>query len=356
MSRRNFFLGAGCPTGFAGYFSQLSCASSPVATTLIKAGPGCGKSTFMKRIGDFLEKEKKDVELIHCSSDPNSLDGVVCTDIGFAIIDATAPHTIDPCYPGAVESVLSLYHLLDEERLYKNKKEIIELFDKNSCFHERSTRYLNSAGSLMQDSMRVLGFCIDAVKLDKFCKRFATRKLKPKKDKKGSEQLRVLSAITPYGIVFYGDTVKEMAQNIVVLEDDIGFVSKQILAHLRTDALEKGYDVYSCYCPMFPYDKLDHLIIPELSLAIVTKNRHLEYDYGETEVIRSNRFIHPERYKERKKRLKFNRFIIDELLAQSMVMLKNAKDIHDQIETYYIEAMDFERLDEMLYKLKERLR
>ncbi len=309
----------------------------------------------MKRVGEYLAGKGKDVELIHCSSDPNSLDGVVCTDIGFAIIDATAPHTIDPCYPGAVESVLSLYHLLNEDHLLKYKNNIIELFDKNACFHERSTRYLNSAGSLMQDSIRVFGFCIDAVKLDKFCNRFAARKLKAKKGEKGTEQLRVLSAVTPYGIVFYGDTVVEMAKNIVVLDDDIGFVSKQILAHLRTDALEKGYDIYSCYCPMFPYDKLDHIIIPELSLAFVTKNRHIEYDYGEAEVIRSNRFVHPERYKERKKRLKFNRVIIDELLAQSMVMLKNAKDIHDQIETYYIDAMDFERLDEMLCKFKERL-
>ncbi len=355
MSTTNFFLGAGSPTGFAGYFGQLSSAQSPVTTTLIKAGPGCGKSTFMKQLASFLEQEGHDIEFIHCSSDPDSLDGVICMEKHYAIIDATAPHTIDPNYPVAVENVLSLYHLLDEEKLAIHREELVELFDKNACFHERSTRYLSSAGSLMQDSVRVFSFCADMVKLHKFCSRFSTKKLGRGLQKKGEEHIRVLSAVTPQGMVFFGDTVRQMAKNIVVIEDDIGFVSKQILTQLRIDALEKGYDIYSCYCPMFPYEKLDHLIIPELSLAFVTKNRHLVHDYGEVEVIRSNRFVHPDKLKERKKRLKFNRVMTDELLAQSVVMLKNAKDIHDLIEAHYIEAMNFDRLNEMLKQVKEKL-
>ena len=45
----DFFLGCLSPTGFRGYFHEL--ARQPgLALWLIKAGPGCGKSTLMKQL------------------------------------------------------------------------------------------------------------------------------------------------------------------------------------------------------------------------------------------------------------------------------------------------------------------
>ena len=29
-------------------------------------------------------------------------------------------------------------------------------------------------------------------------------------------------------------------------------------------ALKNGYDIYACYCPIFPTVKIEHIIIPEL--------------------------------------------------------------------------------------------
>ncbi len=352
MSTVDFFLGAGSPGGFAGYFSSLCDLDSGLTSTLIKAGPGCGKSSLMRRIAQHLSDGGSMVECIHCSSDPNSLDGVICKEKKFGILDATAPHAVDPKYPIAVEKVLSLFHLLDEKHLIENRGEIVRLFDKNSCYHDRASRYITSAGSLLQDNLRIFSFCTNISKLDAFCKRLSAKKLK-KIDKPGYEHRRLLSAVTPDGVIFYGNTIKSMAKNIVVLDDEIGFVAKYILAHIKKDALDKGHEIYTCYCPMFPYEKIDHIIIPSLSLAFVTKNHYLAYDYGEIEVIKSSRFILPERYKERKKRLKFNRTITAELLSQAQAMLKNAKDVHDQIEQYYITAMNFSGIDRLYEKVKE---
>ncbi len=352
MSILDFYLGAGSPGGFAGYFSRLCDIDAGLSPTLIKAGPGCGKSGLMRKLSSDLDAQGYTVENIHCSSDPDSLDGVVCHEKNFAIIDATAPHIVDPRYPVAVEKVLSLFHLLDDIYLSNNRDNIVDLFDKNSCYHDRATRYITSAGTLLQDSMRVFSFCVNRAKLDGFCKRFAANKLKVTHPQKGKEHHRLLSAITPKGIVFYGDTIKKMAQSIVVIDDDIGFIGKQILSSFREDALAKGYEIYSCYCPMFPYEKLDHIIIPSLSLAVVTRNRYLNFDYGEVEVIKSSRFVLPEKLKERKKRLKFNRSIVTELLLQAEAMLKNAKAVHDLMEEFYVKAMDFKGVDKLYEKVR----
>ncbi len=355
MAILDFYLGAGSPGGFAGYFSRLCDVESGLNTTLIKAGPGCGKSGLMRKISQNLVDNGLIVENIHCSSDPDSLDGVVCAEKNFAIIDATTPHVVEPIYPCAVEKILPFFHLLDDEYLFSNRDEIINLFEKNSCFHDRATRYITSAGTLMQDSMRVLSFCVNMAKLDAFCSRFISNRLKTHNPGKGKEHQRLLSAVTPKGIVFYGDTIKKIAKNIVVIDDDIGFISKHILSKVRSAALAMGYDIYSCYCPMFPYEKLDHIIIPSLSLAIVTRNRYLNFDYGEVEVIKSSRFIFPERLRERKKRLKFNRSITTELLVQAQSMLASAKEVHDLIEEYYIKAMDFSGIDKLYEKVRSQL-
>ena len=56
-------------------------------------GPsGCGKSTLLRRIAAHLEEQGETVELIHCSSDPDSLDGVICGARKFSVVDATPPH------------------------------------------------------------------------------------------------------------------------------------------------------------------------------------------------------------------------------------------------------------------------
>ena len=44
---------------------------------LIKSGPGCGKSTLMKRLARKAEQQGQPIERVHCASDPDSLDGVV---------------------------------------------------------------------------------------------------------------------------------------------------------------------------------------------------------------------------------------------------------------------------------------
>ena len=73
-----------------------------------------------------------------------------------AIIDATAPHVVEPEAPGADERVLSLYHTIDADALHPHKDEVTALFARNQLLRSRAARYVASAGSLLLDSRRAV--------------------------------------------------------------------------------------------------------------------------------------------------------------------------------------------------------
>ena len=140
----DFFLGATTPAGFKGYFAPLR-REPGMQLVLLKSGPGCGKSTLMKRLARAAQDKGEPIQRIHCASDPDSLDGVVFLRQKRAIIDATAPHVVEPEAPGADERVLSLYHTIDADALHPHKDEVTALFARNQLLRSRAARYVASA-------------------------------------------------------------------------------------------------------------------------------------------------------------------------------------------------------------------
>ena len=140
----DFFLGATTPAGFKGYFEPLR-REPGMQMLLIKSGPGCGKSTLMKHLAQAAEQQGQRIEKIHCASDPDSLDGVIFLDQKRAIIDATAPHVVEPDAPGADELVVSLYHTIDAGKLAPHRDEVKALFARNAALRGRAARYIASA-------------------------------------------------------------------------------------------------------------------------------------------------------------------------------------------------------------------
>ena len=141
----DFFLGATTPAGFKGYFEPLR-REPGMQMLLIKSGPGCGKSTLMKHLAQAAEQQGQRIEKIHCASDPDSLDGVIFLDQKRAIIDATAPHVVEPDAPGADELVVSLYHTIDAGKLAPHRDEVKALFARNAALRGRAACCWTAAG------------------------------------------------------------------------------------------------------------------------------------------------------------------------------------------------------------------
>ena len=95
-----YFLGANSPAGFYSLYDHLLPPERARAIYILKGGPGCGKSTLMRKIGAWAEESGLETEYILCSGDPDSLDAVVFPALSVALVDGTAP-----------QGVVSLGHL-----------------------------------------------------------------------------------------------------------------------------------------------------------------------------------------------------------------------------------------------------
>lgn len=91
-----YFLGANAPGGFYSLYSELISPETARAIYILKGGPGCGKSTLMRRVGARMEEAGAETEYIPCSGDPASLDALVLPRLGVALVDGTAPHGTAP--------------------------------------------------------------------------------------------------------------------------------------------------------------------------------------------------------------------------------------------------------------------
>ena len=75
-----FFLAANSRRGFVSFFEDFIAESFERDIYMLKGGPGCGKSTLIRRVCQPLARDGEPVEHIYCSSDPDSLDGMVLSD------------------------------------------------------------------------------------------------------------------------------------------------------------------------------------------------------------------------------------------------------------------------------------
>lgn len=87
-----YFLGANSGGGFHSLYEGWMEEIASGVCYVLKGGPGCGKSSLMKRVGERLHASGYEAEYIWCSGDPDSLDGIRFPEKGVEIADGTAPH------------------------------------------------------------------------------------------------------------------------------------------------------------------------------------------------------------------------------------------------------------------------
>ena len=149
-----YFLGETTPMGFKTSFDE-QIRSKNFYTYILKGGPGTGKSSLMKKIAlEFSDID--DLDLYHCSSDPNSLDAVVLKGAEVAVVDGTSPHVFDANYPGVCQSIVNLGACWDKEKLQKYE----EMMEKVKILKEEiKNRQLNVLievdGGINQDTVKI---------------------------------------------------------------------------------------------------------------------------------------------------------------------------------------------------------
>ncbi len=349
-----YFLAANSSEGFISYFSDSFDVFDGWRAYIIKGGPGTGKSSFMKYVAVKAVDKEYSVELCPCSSDPDSLDAVIIRDIKTVVLDGTAPHIVEPKYPGACEEIINLGQFWDGGELYRRADEIINVTNSNKKLHSTAAAYLSAAGELIYDNLKQSQRFTSIKKAEQFALKITARVIPKNKNHTPHEWVRFLSGITPKGIVSFTDTIEKFYKNIIVIEDKFGGTSGAIMDTVRKVALSKGYEIITLKNPFLPSKLIDHILIPELSLAFVREYEYMRFD-------ESHRRIHARRFNDVnlmrsvRGRLTFNRRIIRELLLGAIKTLSQAKQVHDQMEQFYIDTMNFNELTLFIEKKAEKI-
>lgn len=345
-----FFAGVMSADGYCSRLDGIYDPDDGWRAYLIKGGAGMGKSTLMKALASDLTSRGARAELIACPSDPNSLDAVIFPDLKTAVMDATAPHIVNPKYPEVCEVIVNLADCCDHEKMRALSGEALPVYKRLSALYARASRYVAAIGALSADTFRIAYDCLDVRKAAQFGAHLAEKNI-PLSVGRGREQVRFLSSATPLGLMHLSDTVGMMCDRVIAVEDECGAASRVILSAVRMTALERGADIITCMCPFAPDDKVEHIIIPELRLAFVTQNSSLKTPTGER-IVHARRFTDAAQLHQKRQRLKFNRRAVSELIRGTVQTLAQAKATHDELEKLYVANMDFAAVTDRLLEIE----
>ena len=347
-----FFFGADNKCGYRSLFGKLYDPFAEGTHYILKGGPGTGKSTIMKKFAEKFEKQGLFVERGICSADPESLDLVYVPEINFSVIDGTPPHVFDPSMPGVTEHIVDLTAAWNKEYLKSHADEITALTRDCKLQHKKSAEYLRLASQLTANLAAIGADFTDREKICRYAQRLAHRVIPERKSASyGRLNLRFLSAVTPDGIRVEHDTVASLCERMITVNDTLGAAAPFIVEYLADCALENGYDIYKCYCPVMPDTKPEHIIIPELKLAVFTENAYHHALDDETNAVRAGRFSDKTEAAKYKERIAFVQKTKKEMIDEAVRKMSLAKNSHDKLEEFYIKATDFNVINEITDKL-----
>lgn len=352
MAKISYFLGANSPGGFYSLMDKLLDPAKARAIYILKGGPGCGKSTLMKRLGAWGEEAGQRVEYIYCSGDPDSLDGVIFPDLAVAVADGTAPHVIEPAYPAVVERYVNLGECYDTAALAPYKDKVMELMGAYQGLYRRAYRCLKGAGQLLEDNRELLETKELKEKIRKRSKGIIAREI-PKHGPGGEVTERFLSAVSCKGRVCFFETADELCKRIYELDDSYG-LAHVMLEELLGAAVERGHAAVVCPDPMAPR-RLQHLLLPGLGVGFVTGNAALPYPGSPYRRVRLDAMADQEVLRRNKARVRFTKKVAAALLEEGMETLAAGKKLHDELEMVYNPHVDFDRVEETAEALAQEI-
>jgi len=341
-SVKRVFPGGNTSQGFYSFYDYII---TPDATRIfiLKGGPGVGKSTLIRRIGEAMVQRGYDIEFHHCSSDNKSLDGVVIPDIGVALIDGTAPHIVDPKNPGCVGEIVHLGDFWDEEGIRAHKKEILDLNSEVSSLFQRAYRFLKAAKSVYDDWEA----CNQEAMLFGRANRKAALIIdellgsRPVALQVGRDRHLFASAITPDGLVNYLETIVGPCSKRYVIDGRPGTGKSTLLRKVAAAAMERGFDVEMYHCPLNP-ERVEHVVIPRLGVALTKSiEPHVYQGKPGDERHDMDECLNQRVLEKYQGIVQENAEVFEDLFQRAIRFIGAAKVMHDLMETYYVPHMDF---------------
>lgn len=309
---------------------------------ILKGGPGTGKSTFMRHLGASFRDRGYDVELWQCSSDNNSLDGLLIPALKTAIIDGTAPHTMDPVYPGVREVILNFGEYWKNGALVQDGDAIITLTDRIHTAFVSAYDYLKQAGA-SDDKLLALRKTQENAEESNHLNAIVKKIF-------GGESTVIrhlfAAAVTPTGVTDLTFSICRDVNKRYFLRGKRG-LGQQAYLEAVISAAEKrciSMDIYHGYIHA---DEIVMVVFPGLDTVVAAAEIIPSEEMREGDHIIA---FSGEKTNENEHRLEEER---DGAIAQAVAEIAKAHQLHDDLEVFYSAAMDFDsvsRLEKSIFQ------
>lgn len=232
-----------------------------------------------------------------------------------------------------------------------NRGDIIRSIDENGKIYKRVYKYLAAAKIIHDDIEWIYGQAMDYEKLNIETNQWMEKLLKGVKAKKKLAKERHLfgSAITYQGHIEHSETFISPIKKIHYIKGAPGTGKSTLLQKLANKIAEKGYDIELYHEPLEP-EKLETIIAPELNLAITTNS-----NYDNEQTLDLDKFLKLDVIQKYKEELIESERVFTYLMDDVICNLKKTKKNHDEIETYYIPNIEFNKVNDITAGLVERI-
>ncbi|MBR3996523.1 MAG: hypothetical protein IKI97_14760 [Clostridia bacterium] len=347
---KEYYGAANTGAGFYSLFNNIFSPEKIEKIYILKGGPGCGKSTALKKIAEYALNKGLDIEKYYCSSSPSSLDGVIIPKISTAVLDGTAPHTVDPKYPAVCENIINLGESWDLNKATDINVKIRELVKKKAEAYQRAYAYLSSCISAEEVIDNCLKGYLLEDKLFSAVERICSKIKLKKSDGKTSKVFT--DCICGNGNVHL-NTFEKLSSTRYFIKDyaDISGVFYGMLANELTS---RGANITVALNPLSP-DKYKGIYIDDSDISFTEYDDEfcLSLDRKQLpyKIINTARFCNGAKFKKNKVFYKYADKSRKILMNGAIKQLSIAANAHDETEKLYYNITDFSKVQQLTENL-----
>ena len=344
-----FFAASNSERGFCSYYSDCFDNREINRVFVIKGGPGTGKSRFMREVGENAAARGWERRMIYCSSDSDSLDGIILRrgETSIALLDGTAPHTYEPKSPGVREEWINLGDFWNASALRERADEISVYQQEKQKGYRVAYRYLSAYGSVYRSRREKLEPYLRRKALEAYAKRLM-RKIPD--GARFESETALIGSVGMQGNIRL-DTYFAESDCCYEIEDCKG-VGAELMAELYRLAAEKRLRVRVSRDPILP-DLVDGLFLCESRIAFVLGGEVRAQEKARRIFVR--RFLKISEMGDLRESVNFDGRMLDALLGEALEQLQKVRHAHFELEKIYSSAMDFAEKEKFTKKFCNRL-
>ncbi|WP_203363446.1 hypothetical protein [Bacillus sp. REN10] len=257
-----------------GFYSLLETNLQGIEQLFIlDGGTEVDRKVCMQQLAERCREQGMSIELIHCASDPDTLEGIIMPDkqaavyaFGFSNKEATGVNTQSISIPERKP-------LSDQAAL-----EIAELEEKADTATAKAYTCFRKALDVHDEWEHIYIQVLDQRKANQLTASIIQQLIPPNDKKKTSavSKHRFLGAATPRGAVDFINNLTHDLNHRYFIKGRPGSGKSTMMKKIAAAAEEQGYDIEVYHCGFDP-NSVDMVIVRELDFAIFDSTAPHEY-------------------------------------------------------------------------------